>query len=431
MTPRSAPVSGRTSSGKALFIGLMSGTSADGVEASLISFSRSRGAAVRLLAHKSFPFSKGLRERILRAAETPVSAGRPIPGQSTADLTALHYDLGERFAAAAIGVAAAAGIRPADVTAVGSHGQTVCHRPPVRSGRIGATLQIGEAAVIAERMGVTVVADFRPGDMAAGGLGAPLTPYAHGLLFGRPDRPVLVVNLGGIGNLTWVPAGFDPQAPASSGKPGKGAGLKGFDTGPANMLMDAAIRKFSRGKMGFDRNGETASRGTVDEKLLGRLLDHPFIRRGPPKATGREDFGADALEGAVRVFLGLRKKKAMRFRSPLFCDFMATLAAFTTRSIGRQAKRFLPEAGEVVVCGGGAENPVLMKGLAAEFPETRVVRSDARGIPAHAVEGVSFALLARAALLGVPANVPAITGASRPVVLGKILPAAGAAGVAR
>lgn len=431
MKSRAAPISGRTSSGKGLFIGLMSGTSADGVEASLISVSRSRRAAVRLLAHRSFPFSKGLRERILRAAETPVFAGRPIPGQSTADLTALHYDLGERFAAAAVGVAAAAGIRPADVTAVGSHGQTVCHRPPVRSGRIGATLQIGEPAVIAERTGVTVVADFRPGDMAAGGLGAPLTPYAHGLLFGRPDRPVLVVNLGGIGNVTWVPAGFDPQGPVPSSRPVKPVGLEGFDTGPANMLLDAAIRKFSRGKMGFDRNGETASRGAVDEKFLGRLLDHPFIRRGPPKATGREDFGVDALEGAVRVFLGLRKKRAMRYRSPLFCDFMATLAAFTTRSIGRQAKRFLPEAGEVVVCGGGAENPVLMKGLAAEFPDVRVVRSDARGIPAHAVEGVSFALLARAALLGVPANVPAVTGARRPVVLGKILPAAGATGAAR
>ncbi|HJM43954.1 MAG: anhydro-N-acetylmuramic acid kinase [Nitrospinota bacterium] len=434
MTSRSAPISGRTSSGKGLFIGLMSGTSADGVEASLISVSRSRRAAVRLLAHRSFLFSKGLRERILRVSETPVVAGRPITGQSTADLTALHYDLGERFAAAAVGVAAAAGIRPADVTAVGSHGQTVCHRlppPPVRSGRIGATLQIGEPAVIAERTGVTVVADFRPGDMAAGGLGAPLTPYAHGLLFGRPDRPVLVVNLGGIGNVTWAPAGFDPEGPAPSGRAVKGVGLKGFDTGPANMLLDAAVRKFSRGKVGFDRNGETASRGAVDEKLLGRLLAHPFIRRGPPKATGREDFGADALEGAVRVFLGLRKKRAMRFRSPLFCDFMATLAAFTTRSIGRQVRRFLPEADEVVVCGGGAENPVLMKGLAAEFPDARVVRSDARGVPAHAVEGVSFALLARAALLGVPANVPAVTGASRPVVLGKILPAAGATGSAR
>ena len=131
------------------------------------------------------------------------------------------------------------------------------------------------------------------------------------------------------------------------------------------------------------------------------------------------------------MFLGLRKKRAMRFRSPLFCGFMATLAAFTTRSIGRQAKRFLPGAGEVVVCGGGAENPVLMKGLAAEFPDARVVRSDARGIPAHAVEGVSFALLARAALLGIPANVPAVTGASRPVVLGKIVLGAGVSGAAR
>ncbi len=223
MTSRAAPHSRRTSAGKNLFIGLMSGTSVDGVEASLIFVSRSRKTAVRLIAHKYFPFSEGLRERILRVSEAPGPAGRPMPGQSTADLTALHYDLGERFAAAAIGVAAAAGIHPADVTAIGSHGQTVCYRPPAPPPRsrgggpraIGATLQIGEPAVIAERTGATVVADFRPGDMAAGGLGAPLTPYAHGLLFSRPDRPVLVVNLGGITNVTWIPAGFEPGGPST------------------------------------------------------------------------------------------------------------------------------------------------------------------------------------------------------------------------
>ncbi|MFQ5913251.1 MAG: anhydro-N-acetylmuramic acid kinase [Nitrospinota bacterium] len=410
------------------FIGLMSGTSADGVEASLICVDdpRSGRASVHLLAHRSLPFQKRLRGWILRSAETPDSALRVPPGQSTAELTTLHYKLGERFAAAAIGVAETAGVRLSDVRAIGSHGQTVCHRPRVGARAKGSTLQIGEAAVIAERTGVTTVADFRPADIAAGGLGAPLTPYAHGLLFSRSDQPLLVVNLGGIANVTWIPQGWKPDGP------GGATGLKGFDTGPANILLDAAMAKFSRGRVSFDRDGKLTSKGRAEERLLCRLMSHPFIRRRPPKATGREEFGSPFLKEAEKAFLGLRGLKAMRFGSQAFCDFMATLAAFTARSIGKQVKRFLQPAagrpgavaalGEVIVCGGGGKNPVLMKGLQAEFPSAEVLPSDARGIPAEAVEAVSFALLARAALLGIPANVPAITGARRPVILGKIVP---------
>jgi anhydro-N-acetylmuramic acid kinase len=227
---------------------------------------------------------------------------------------------------------------------------------------------------------------------------------------------VLAVNLGGIANVTWIPPGFQPERSARSD------GLKGFDTGPANMLMDGAMVKFSRGKTRYDRDGRTASRGQAEEALLRRLMAHPFIRRKPPKATGREDFGAPFLEDAVRMFLDARGRKAMRYPSPAFCDFMATLSAFTARSIGTQVKRFLPKLEEVVVCGGGSSNSVLMQGLRDEFPDADVVRADDRGIPAAAVEAVSFALLARAALIGVPANVPRITGARRRVVLGKITP---------
>lgn len=410
LPPGSSPLKGD------LFIGLMSGTSADGIDASLISVVAEAGRAeVRLIAHRPFPFPPSLRARILRLSEVSPPPGGPA-GQSTADLAVLHYELGERFAAAAAGVTGGAGVGLSGVSAVGSHGQTVCHRPPLGPRRARATLQIGEAAVIAERTGVTTVADFRPADVAAGGLGAPLTPYAHGLLFSRPDRPVLVVNLGGIANVTWIPPARRPDDPESL------SGLRGFDTGPANMMLDAAVRRFSRGRMAYDPGGHMASRGAVEEKLLCHLMGHPFVRRKPPKATGREDFGAHFLADAARAFLGLRGRKGVRFGSPAFCDFLATLATFTTRSIGKQVKRFLPPFGEAVVCGGGARNDVLMRGLRAEFPEAEVVPSDERGIPANAVEAVSFALLARAALLGVPANVPGITGARRPVILGKIVP---------
>ncbi len=419
MSPTAFNAPHSKSDSRGLFIGLMSGTSADGIEASMVSISKSRSKKfpayrIELIAHRSFPFSEGLRARILGASESP-AAGRPRAGQSTAALTSLHYDLGERFAAAAIGVAESAGIPLQKVSAIGSHGQTVCHRPLFGGKVIDATFQIGEPAVIAERTGIMVVGDFRPADVAAGGLGAPLTPYAHGTLFSARDHPVLVVNLGGICNVTWAPAGF------SGGRTKALDGLEGFDTGPANMLLDAAVLKYSRGGEGHDRDGGMAARGQVDEKLLCHLIAHPFIRRRPPKATGREDFGARALKEAVEVFLRQRELRAMRFGSRTFCDFLATLSAFTTRSIGKQVKRFLPPPGEVVVCGGGARNPVLIDGLRREFPDAEVVRSEDRGIPAHAVEAVSFALLARAALLGVPANVPSITGARRPAVLGKIV----------
>ena len=301
------------SDGRGLFIGLMSGTSADGIEASMVSISKSRSKKfpayrIELIAHRSFPFSEGLRARILGASESP-AAGRPRAGQSTAALTSLHYDLGERFAAAAIGVAESAGIPLQKVSAIGSHGQTVCHRPLFGGKVIDATFQIGEPAVIAERTGIMVVGDFRPADVAAGGLGAPLTPYAHGTLFSARDHPVLVVNLGGICNVTWAPAGF------SGGRTKALDGLEGFDTGPANMLLDAAVLKYSRGGEGHDRDGGMAARGQVDEKLLCHLIAHPFIRRRPPKATGREDFGARALKEAVEVFLRQRETPgdAVRF----------------------------------------------------------------------------------------------------------------------
>ena len=406
-------------------MGLMSGTSADGVDAALISLRESKGktgSRVRVHAHAIYPFPASLRRQILTFSEFRPGSKNSQSGlnaQSAASILALHVALGERFADAATKIAREAGVSLSKIKVIGSHGQTVCHRPPLgpRQKPLPGSLQLGEAALIAERTGVTTVADFRPSDIAAGGLGAPLTPYAHRILFARPDRGVLVINLGGVANVTFIPAAH-PDDPAGL------SALRGFDAGPGNLLMDAASRQVSRGKRPFDRGGSWALKGRRDDLLLCWLMRHPFIRRPPPKATGREDFGQNYLEEVMKTFLSKRSQKTFGLRSQSFRDLMATLSAFTTRAIGKQVKRFLLPpggVGEVVVCGGGVHNRTLMAGLAEEFPEIPVVPSDDRGVPADAVEAAAFALLADAALQGIPANVPAITGARRAVVLGKVI----------
>ena len=418
-------------------MGLMSGTSADGVDAALISLRESKGKTggprVRVHAHAIYPFPTSLRRQILAFSEFSPGSKNSRSGlnaQPAASILALHVALGERFADAATKIAREAGVSLSKVKVIGSHGQTISHRPPLGPRRkpLPGSLQLGEAALIAERTGVTTVADFRPSDIAAGGLGAPLTPYAHRILFARPDRGVLVINLGGVANVTFIPPADRPDDPAGLST------LRGFDTGPGNLLMDAASRQVSRGKRPFDPGGSWALRGRRDDTLLCWLMRHPFIRRPPPKATGREDFGQNYLEEVMKMFLSKRGQKTFGIRSQSFRDLMATLSAFTTQAIGKQVKRFLlPRGGvggvggvgEVVVCGGGVHNRTLMAGLAEEFPEIPVVRSDDRGVPADAVEAAAFALLADAALQGIPANVPAITGARRAVVLGKVIAAGG------
>lgn len=377
-------------------IGLMSGTSGDGVDAALVSI-RGSGSVLRVrpLAFSATPYPPGLRQRILTAS---------LAG-SVAEICHLNAVLGEWFAKAALKVIEQAKLRPRNIRLIGSHGQTVHHLPnPQREpglGLIRSTLQIAEPAIIAERTGVTTVADFRPRDMAAGGQGAPLVTYVHGLLLRHPKRSRLIVNLGGISNVTYLPAG---------------AGLTSvlaFDTGPGNMVLDALVHRLTRGRHPMDRNGRMAAGGTADAGLLATLMTHPFIRRGPPKSTGREEFGEAFL---TRL---LANRRARRLAPE---DLLATCSLFTAMAVGT-ARRWLPgPVEEVIVGGGGVRNRTLMDDMAAVFHPVPVRRLDDLGWKSKAFEAVAFAVLAYQTIHGQSTNVPAATGATHPVILGKIVP---------
>jgi len=385
-------------------IGLMSGTSADGVDAALIEVTAGEQPVIRLVAYETAPYPSGLRERILAVA----SSG------TTGDICHLNVYLGELFAEAAAAVARKAGVPLTEVNLIGSHGQTIHHLPGPRQEGVRAvrsTLQIGEPAVIAERTGVTTIADFRPRDMAAGGEGAPLTPIVHHALFAHPDRGRVILNLGGIANVTVLPAGSDP------------ASVTGFDTGPGNVLLDEFVRARGLAPQGYDVDGHLAARGEVQPALLEELLQHPFVRRAPPKSTGREDFGPAFIEE-------FRRRLDVTGVGPL--DGLATLSAFTVEAVARNLRDFVfpkVEVREVVVTGGGARNMFLMRRLTEALPQCGLTPSDGLGVPARALEAVAFAWLAYLTARGRPGNLPAVTGARGSRVLGCIVPGRGFRGL--
>jgi len=374
--------------------GLMSGTSADGVDAAVTEI---RGRSVRVLAHGTVPYSRAIRERVYRLFDPETSRVNEI--------CRMNFILGEVFAEALLRLLRDRKIPPGSLDLVGSHGQTIYHIPcgdTFRGRRLRSTLQIGEPSVIAERTGITTVADFRCRDIAAGGEGAPLVPFADHALFSHPRKSRAVLNIGGIANVTWLSAGT------------KLPDVIAFDTGPGNMAMDRAARRLTKGRRRYDRDGRMAARGVPDEALLSRMLRHPFLRRKPPKSTGREMFGdafADAwIERALR-----------RGRSPE--DVLATLTAFTARSIVDAFRRHLPaRADEVILCGGGAHNGAMVSLLKKALAPAAVLLTDDFGIAADAKEAVSFAVLAHAAVKGIPNNVPGATGAAHSTILGKIVP---------
>ncbi len=373
----------------------MSGTSADGVDAALVEWPDD--AAVRpfrLVAFRQDAFPPELQARIHRLA-----AARVPGGEALRELAALDVALGERFAESACAVAADAGVSLEVVDAIASHGQTVAHHP-----ELGATLQIGDPSRIAERTGVPTVADFRPRDVAAGGEGAPLAPFFHFAALGDPREGRLVLNLGGIANVTWIPRGAGPDD------------VHAFDVGPANALLDGVTQGLSGGSERFDRDGLRARRGRVDARLLAELLDDDFLRRPPPKSTGRERYGLAEAEALLE-----RSRREGRSGE----DLLATLVAFTARAVANACRDFLGGAAAVerlLVGGGGAENPVLMEALHAALPGARVEPFDAAGVPARAAEAMAFSLLGRNALLGLPNHLPRCTGARRAAVLGEIAP---------
>ena len=359
----------------------MSGTSGDGVDATLIRVGWREGdtPAVELIRHKHTPFLPALRDRILAAGE-----GRPL---SAAELARLHADLGEAYAAAAVGVAQ--GDEP---IVIGVHGQTVAHLPAER-----VTLQIGDAARVAMRAGTAVVADFRSADIAAGGQGAPLTPFADHVLFSH-RAPCAILNLGGIANVTLLPS---PDVRS----------VIAFDTGPGNMVIDALARAGGRP---FDEDGAAALRGRVDERALAAALAHPYFSRPTPKSAGREEFGEPfARELLARV----------RDGGGSLDDAVATATALTARSAASALQVATPSGvrlREVLVAGGGAANLALMGALREALRPMPLLPTDDAGVPVAAREAMAFALLALYRMHGSVNTLPQVTGASRAVSAGAV-----------
>ncbi|HSJ24621.1 MAG TPA: anhydro-N-acetylmuramic acid kinase [Longimicrobiales bacterium] len=377
-----------------LVIGLMSGTSLDGVDAALVDLDGPAEAPRwELRAFAERPYTPDQRQAIHEG----------ILNGTAAALCRLHADLGEWFADAALRVCHDAGVEPADVAAVGSHGQTVWHEPP-GGGHRGATLQLGCAATIAERTGIPVISDFRARDMAAGGEGAPLVPWVDHLLFSHATKRRVLQNIGGMANLTWLP-------PRGADEP-----ILAFDTGPGNALMDAAVELASGGSNTFDRDGAWAAGGAVDEELLAELLAHPFFQREPPRSTGREVFG--------RLYVQQLVDRRQPADNEAWASLIATLTELTARSVADAVTRWVLPRGvdEMVITGGGALNPQLVQRIARRLPVPVHARPDALGVPPDAKEAVAFAVLAWAHLRGLPANVPSATGASGPRVLGSYTP---------
>lgn len=368
-----------------LAVGVMSGTSLDGVSAALVRLLSDPDRA-ELVQFRQEPYTPAERDAVIAA----------IARGSAQDLALLHVALGERFAASVLGLLADAGLPPRQIAFVASHGQTVWHEP----GR--ATLQLGDAAVMAERLGVPVVSDFRARDVAAGGQGAPLVPLPDVMLFGHPERGRLLLNIGGMANVTWVP------------RRGVTSGALAFDTGPGVAVIDAVARRADPAAP-YDVNGERARRGRANPRVLGDLLSDEFFQRPPPRSTGRERFGlalADRLWEAVRTAGGSDN------------DAVATATALTVESIARALERWTPAApeAELVISGGGARNPVLVVQLVARVRPRPVVPFDALFFDGDAKEAVAFAYLGWLSIRGLPGNLPAATGARGPRVLGHITP---------
>lgn len=371
-------------------IGLMSGTSADAIDAALVEWPEGPAARpFRLIGFRETPLSASLQERIHRLA-----AGRAPAGEALRELAVLDVELGERFAEAGLELLRELDVDAAGVAAVASHGQTVAHHPELR-----ATLQIGDPSVIAERTGLVTVADFRTRDVAAGGEGAPLAPFFHHAALASESESRVVLNLGGIANVTGLPRGGKPDD------------VVAFDVGPANALVDAVVQAQTEGAERFDREGLRAAAGRVDAALLEKLLDDDYLRRPPPKSTGRERYGLAEAEALLETWRGAPD------------DLLATLVAFTAESVARACRDFLGGAPDrLLVCGGGARNPTLRAALAEALPGGVVEPTDDHGVPAAAMEAMAFSLMGRNALLGIPNHLPATTGARGARVLGEIVP---------
>lgn len=379
-----------TDSEPQLFLGLISGTSADGIDAALVRFGGDGNDSRCELVHgRTYAWPEAVRARL-------IALGQGAAIDSIDEIGTLDVHIGERFAAAALELAGEAGIAASRVRAIGSHGQTVRHRP-AGAGFDGIhpfTMQLGDAHVIAERSGITTVADFRRRDVAAGGHGAPLLPALHNALLHSAHEDRAVLNLGGIANFTLLPQRGD---------------VRGFDTGPANALMDAWCARHTG--RAFDAGGDFAAQGRCDPRLLRRLLDEPWFALPPPKSTGREVFHLDWVQARLQGD-----------ETP--ADVQATLLELTAASVADALRTQQPGTRRVLACGGGVHNVRLLQRIAAHLPQVVVESTAAHGVDPDFVEAMGFAWLARQALSGSPGNLPSVTGARGPRVLGVVYPRA-------
>ena len=381
---------------KHLVIGLMSGTSVDGIDAVLTEISgRARTIRVRQLDFCAIPFAPEVRSRILE-----IAGGASTTAKEICQIKTL---LGVLYAEACLSLCQHAGISRDKVDLVGCHGQTIWHipQPEFYLGRtFSATLQISEDAVIAEMVGCPVIGDFRVRDVAAGGQGAPLVPYTDYLLYGEDTVTVALQNIGGIGNVTILPAGCCAED------------VIAFDTGPGNMIMDALVCKLTEGRQQYDENGRLAAHGRVVQPLLNWMMEDPYLDRKLPKTTGREQYGAEYVNHLL--------KKAEELQISLL-DTLATANRFTAETIARGIQKFAPVFPDrLVVTGGGCWNQTLLGHLHGLLPGCRVMTGEDMGFSSDAKEAIAFAVLANEAAYGKCNVIPGVTGAEKPVVMGKL-----------
>lgn len=380
-----------------LIIGLMSGTSLDGVDAALVELSGAgRQTRISLRHFISIPFDSQVHRELLQ-----IASGTPVPSQV---ISQMNFLIGTLYAEAIFRLCEAARVKISQIDLVGSHGQTIFHQsePDVFCGRtLASTLQIGEASIIAEQSGITTICDFRPRDMAAGGKGAPLIPYVDYLLFRHPRYGRILLNIGGIANVTILPAAATL------------AEIVAFDTGPGNMVIDGLVSRMTYNEKGFDRDGEIARSGKVISAVLKKLVRHPYFSLPPPKTTGREQFGMAFLEKLLRI--------GDTYSSE---DLVCTATELTAQSIAKAIVPFITRKASIrqlIVSGGGARNSYLMQRLKNVLSQLEVLPSDELGIPSIAKEAIGFAMLANETLHLHPGNVPSATGARHMAVLGKIV----------
>lgn len=372
-----------------LVAGLMSGTSVDGIDCAIVEIEgNGLDTQVKLLKYHNHEISKDLRDNILLACSLE---------HSNAELICrLNFQMGEELAKAVLETCELAGLDISSIDLIGSHGQTIYHIPQ------NSTLQIGEPSVIAERTGVVTIADFRVRDVAVGGHGAPLVPYTEYLLYRSNEKSIVLQNIGGIGNVTVIPKGSTINE------------VFAFDTGPGNMIIDAIVNVITMGRLKYDYNGDMASKGSVNKKLVEELMRHPYIRKSPPKTTGREEFGLDFSRDIYKRYKG----KGLSDE-----DILASVTYFTACSIADSYRKWIiPQHNidEVIIGGGGSYNSLLVNMIREELKLTVKTNEDI-GLSSDAKEAIAFAILANEAIHGNPSNLPKVTGASKPVVLGKIV----------